>query len=76
LHIRSFIRLNKDFADNPANTRKLTFARMIIMPVHATGCNLLYLNRNAKNVDFVIIRYAVRKAKIRPYAVPRLKMKQ
>ena len=36
------------------NTTKLTFSRMIV-PVHATDYvfNILYVNRNAKNVDLL-----------------------
>jgi len=48
------------------------------IPVHHTYC-IFYLhcvNGNAKKVDFVVKRYTVRKAKIRPYAVHRLKIKQ
>ena len=36
---------------------------------------LFYVNENAQNVVFVVKGYAVRKAKIRPFAVHRLKMK-
>jgi len=35
-----------------------------------------YVNGNAKKVFFVVKRFAVRKAKIRPYAVRKLEMKQ
>ena len=37
---------------------------------------LLYVNGNAKRLGFFVKRYAVRKAKIRPYAVRKLKTKQ
>jgi len=37
---------------------------------------VLYVNRNAKNIDFVVKRYAVRKTKVRPYVVCNLKIKQ
>jgi len=37
---------------------------------------VLYVNRNAKNIDFVVKRFAVRNTKIRPYVVRNLKIKQ
>ena len=50
----------------------------MIVPVHASNCNfyLFYVNGYAKEVGFVIKRYAVRNAKIRPYTVRRLKIMQ
>jgi len=40
----------------------------MIVSVHATHCifYLLYVNGNAKEFGFVIQRYAVRNAKVRP----------
>ena len=65
------------------NTTKLTFARMSV-PVHATNCVLVFLSLckqtpppPKKRDDFVVVkRYAVRKSKIRPYTVRRLKIKR
>jgi len=58
-----------------ANTTKLPFARMSV-PVHATN-SILYLlvDGNDKKVFVVVKCYALRKAKIRSYFVPRLKNK-
>ena len=49
------------------------FARMSLRGI-ATNCilYLLCVNGKAIKVAFVVKRYAVRKAKIRPYAVHRL----
>jgi len=58
-----------------ANTTKLPFARMSV-PVHATN-SILYLlvDGNDKKVFVVVKCYALRKAKIRSYFLPRLKNK-
>ena len=64
---------------NTSKRKQITFAR-IIVPVHAINYMyffvLLYVNGNAKNVVFVVKRFAVRNAYIRPGALRTLKIKQ
>ena len=43
---------------------------------HILYLYILYVNRNAKKIVFVVVLYAVRTAKIGMYAMRKLKMKQ
>ena len=62
---------NKNFENHQANTIKIKFARTIV-PVPPTDC----MPKCQKTVVFVVKRYAVHHAQIRPYAVRKLEMKQ